>query len=69
VTYLHAVVVRLSSLVKKFINTIEPENVKHILATNFKDFGIGERQDAFGALLGQGIFTTGQYISLLECLY
>ena len=41
-----------------WFNTIDPENVKAILATNFNDFGIGARQDAFGALLGQGIFTT-----------
>lgn len=43
---------------KKFYNTIDPENIRHILATNFKDFGIGGRQEALGALLGQGIFTT-----------
>ncbi|KAF8864708.1 putative cytochrome P450 alkane hydroxylase [Acephala macrosclerotiorum] len=43
---------------RKFINTIDPENVKTILATNFKDFGLGQRQEAFGPLLGQGIFTT-----------
>lgn len=45
---------------KKFYNTIDPENIRHILATNFKDFGIGGRQEALGALLGQGIFTTGK---------
>ncbi|KAE8453474.1 hypothetical protein EG329_010335 [Mollisiaceae sp. DMI_Dod_QoI] len=43
---------------KKFYNTIEPENIKTILATNFKDFGLGRRQESFGPLLGQGIFTT-----------
>ncbi|CZR51989.1 probable cytochrome P450 52A12 [Phialocephala subalpina] len=43
---------------RKFINTIDPENVKTILATNFKDFGLGQRQESFGPLLGQGIFTT-----------
>lgn len=43
---------------QKFFNTIEPENVKALLATNFKDFGLGRRQEAFGPLLGQGIFTT-----------
>ncbi|PBP27814.1 cytochrome P450 52A1 [Diplocarpon rosae] len=41
-----------------FFNTIDPENVKAILATNFKDFDLGPRQEAFGPLLGQGIFTT-----------
>jgi hypothetical protein len=38
--------------------TREPENVKAILATNFKDFGIGQRFKSMGALLGQGIFTS-----------
>jgi hypothetical protein len=44
---------------KTFYNTIEPENIKTILATDFKKFGIWERQLAYGPLLGQGIFTTG----------
>ncbi|RDW75176.1 putative cytochrome P450 52A12 [Coleophoma cylindrospora] len=43
---------------RTFINTTEPENIKAILATNFKDFGIGKRINAFGPLLGQGIFTS-----------
>jgi hypothetical protein len=43
---------------RKLIITREPENVKAILATNFKDFGIGRRFNAMGALLGQGIFTS-----------
>lgn len=43
---------------KTFYNTVETENIKAVLATNFKDFGLGTRQEAFGALLGQGIFTT-----------
>ena len=46
------------SLGRKFIITSEPDNVKGILATNFKDFGIGQRLKATGALLGQGIFTS-----------
>ncbi|KAG0645264.1 Cytochrome P450 monooxygenase himC [Hyphodiscus hymeniophilus] len=43
---------------RKLWVTREPENVKAILATNFKDFGIGQRFKALGALLGQGIFTS-----------
>ena len=39
-------------------NTIDPENIKTVLATNFKDFGLGQRHEAFGPLLGHGIFTT-----------
>lgn len=41
-----------------FVTTDEPENIKCILATNFNDFGIGKRLDAFGPLFGSGIFTT-----------
>jgi len=41
-----------------FINTIEPENIKAILATNFKDFGLGKRIESLGDLLGNGIFTS-----------
>jgi hypothetical protein len=43
---------------KTFYNTVDPENLKSILATNFNDFGIGERIPAFGPLLGRGIFTS-----------
>jgi hypothetical protein len=46
------------SMGEKLWVTREPENVKAILATNFKDFGIGQRFRALGALLGQGIFTS-----------
>jgi hypothetical protein len=46
------------SMGMKFYVTREPENVKAILATNFKDFGIGQRFRSMGALLGQGIFTS-----------
>lgn len=41
-----------------FFATDEPENIKAILATNFKDFGLGKRLEAFGPLFGSGIFTT-----------
>ncbi|KAK9366113.1 cytochrome P450 [Lipomyces kononenkoae] len=37
--------------------TIEPENVKAILATKFHDFGLGTRYNAFLPFLGEGIFT------------
>jgi hypothetical protein len=45
-----------------YVNTIDTENVKAILASNFKDFGLGQRQEAFGPMLGQGIFTTGRLL-------
>ncbi|CAL3969381.1 unnamed protein product [Diplocarpon coronariae] len=49
---------RATMMGQAFYNTIDPENVKAVLATNFKDFDLGQRQEAFGPLLGQGIFTT-----------
>ncbi|KAF2761351.1 cytochrome P450 [Pseudovirgaria hyperparasitica] len=42
---------------KPLIVTIEPENVKTVLSTRFKDFGLGERLLPFAPLLGKGIFT------------
>jgi cytochrome P450 len=38
--------------------TIEPENVKALLATKFPDFSLGVRHNAFYPLLGDGIFNT-----------
>ncbi|KAF2086764.1 cytochrome P450 52A12 [Saccharata proteae CBS 121410] len=41
------------------IQTIEPENIKAILSTKFKDFALGPfRQETMGHFLGSGIFTT-----------
>jgi hypothetical protein len=42
----------------KFFHTIDPENIKAVLATNFSDFGLGKRLESFGPLLGKGIFTS-----------
>nr|B8QHP1.1 RecName: Full=Cytochrome P450 52-M1; Short=CYP52-M1; AltName: Full=Cytochrome P450 monooxygenase CYP52-M1 [Starmerella bombicola]ACD75398.1 cytochrome P450 monooxygenase CYP52-M1 [Starmerella bombicola] len=39
------------------IFTIEPENIKTILATKFNDFGLGARFHTVGKVFGQGIFT------------
>jgi len=47
-----------SMLGRSFYNSSDPENIKALLATNFKDFGLGDRIRPFGALLGSGIFTT-----------
>ncbi|KAG9245264.1 cytochrome P450 [Calycina marina] len=41
-----------------FVSTIDPENIKHILATQFGDFVLGSRSVTFGPLLGRGIFTS-----------
>ena len=38
------------------IATIEPENIKALLATQFPDFSLGLRHRAFCPLLGDGIF-------------
>ncbi|KAF7594136.1 hypothetical protein BBP40_009985 [Aspergillus hancockii] len=47
-----------SILFSNSIHTIEPENVKTILATKFKQFDLGDdRRGAFHPLLGDGIFT------------
>ena len=43
---------------RELINTIDGENIKAVLATNFEDFGLGHRIGTFGPLLGHGIFTT-----------
>jgi cytochrome P450 len=41
------------------ISTIEPENVKTVLSTNFKDFTLGPRRArAFVPVFGHGIFDT-----------
>lgn len=42
-----------------FLQTIEPENVKAMLATQFKDFELPRiRKNAFAPIFGHGIFTT-----------
>ncbi|KAF2203067.1 cytochrome P450 52A11 [Delitschia confertaspora ATCC 74209] len=48
-----------AQLVNRLILTADPENIKAILATQFKDFGKGEefRRDWY-PFLGNGIFTT-----------
>jgi hypothetical protein len=52
---------KLSMMGIEFFNTIEPENLKTILASNFKDYNLSRRSLAFGPLLGDGIFTTGWF--------
>ena len=37
--------------------TIEPENVKALLATQFNDFCLGDRHNQFHSFMGDGIFT------------
>ena len=48
-----------SSILGQVINTCEPRNVQAILATNFKDYVIGDmRYRQAGILLGRGILTS-----------
>lgn len=49
----------LQILHRNFIMTIEPENLKAVMATDFKDFNLADNRKAtFIPLLGHGIFTT-----------
>jgi cytochrome P450 len=44
-------------MAQKIVHTIEPENIKAVLSTNFAHYGIGSRrQNAFRPLLGESIF-------------
>lgn len=43
---------------RQAIHTIDPENIKAILATNFKDYTIAHRKTIMGPLLGRGIFVS-----------
>lgn len=42
---------------RRMVATIEPENIKALLATQFDEFGLGTRHKEFYPLLGDGIFT------------
>lgn len=42
---------------RRMISTIDPENIKAMLATQFTDFSLGTRHREFYPLLGDGIFT------------
>lgn len=44
-------------ITQTIIKTIDPENIKAVLTTNFGDYGVGwRRKDAFEPLLGQSLF-------------
>jgi cytochrome P450 len=44
---------------RKFVMTVEPENLKAMQATDFKNWSLGQRRkSAFVPFLGHGIFTT-----------
>lgn len=55
----HGNTVGMNVISQPIIQTIEPENVKTVLALGFSDFGLGPRREHFlGPLVGHGIFTT-----------
>ncbi|KAF2204790.1 cytochrome P450 [Delitschia confertaspora ATCC 74209] len=43
---------------ESFVVTAEPENIKTVLSTKFKDFTLGVREHYFKSLLGHGIFNS-----------
>ena len=46
-------------LTRSFINTIEPENLKCVLASDFRNYSLAkERKKLLSLFLGDGIFTT-----------
>ena len=46
-------------LTRRFVATIEPENLKCVLASDFRNYSLSkERKQLLGPLLGDGIFTT-----------
>jgi cytochrome P450 len=49
--------VRVQALTRRITVTIDPENIKAILATQFKDFDLGLRYEQFQPLMGDGVFT------------
>lgn len=48
---------REQSLGRTLVNTIEPDNIKTVLATKFKHYDLASRHDQFQPLMGEGIFT------------
>ncbi|KAJ9610029.1 hypothetical protein H2200_006359 [Cladophialophora chaetospira] len=55
---IHGNTFAVKELLHHLILTVEPENIKTVLSTNFKDYGVGHRLHAFSPLLGAGIFDT-----------
>ncbi|KAF8849555.1 putative cytochrome P450 alkane hydroxylase [Acephala macrosclerotiorum] len=55
----HGNTIGMNVISQPIIQTIEPENVKTVLALGFSDFGLGPRRQHFlGPLVGHGIFIT-----------
>lgn len=54
----HGTTFTVKELTRRAILTIEPENIKTVLAHSFQDYGLSHRLEAFRPLLGEGIFDT-----------
>lgn len=52
----HSMYLNVTGLLK-IVLTVDPENIKAVLATQFNDFSLGTRHAHFAPLLGDGIFT------------
>ena len=62
--------VHITILTRTFVATIEPENLKCVLASEFRNFSLGkERKLLLGPLLGEGIFTTDGKEWVLSLLF
>ena len=50
---------KITLLRRTLISTIEPENVKCVLSTDFRSYCLSDgRKELLGPVLGEGIFTT-----------
>lgn len=54
----HGETFEISLLTKNIVSTLNPDNIKAMVSTQFDDFGIGVRKKAFGPLLGNGVFVS-----------
>lgn len=45
-------------VLKRLLHTMNPENIKAVVSTQFDDFGIGSRKPLFRPLLGGGVFAS-----------
>ena len=50
---------QISILTMKFVATVEPENLKCVLSSDFRSYSLGDKRKALmRPVLGEGIFTT-----------
>ena len=57
-------------LTRRFVATLEPENLKCVLASDFRNYSLSkERKQLLRPLLGNGIFTTDGDEWVLSCFF